>query len=81
MKKVINLPTNPCHCIDFMALVRKVPLKKFDPLVKIFQGFAIALTSVVTKAGHNCEEIRTYHFLTLTEWTASRVKEEESQKK
>ena len=57
MKKVRNLPTNPCHCIDFIALVRKVPLKKFDPPVKTFHGFAIALTSMVTKAGHNCEGI------------------------
>ena len=41
-----------------MALIRKVPLKKLDPPVKTFYGFAIALTSMVTKAGHNCEEIR-----------------------
>ena len=40
-----------------MALVRKVPLKKLDPPVKIFRDFAIALTSMVTKAGHNCDEI------------------------
>ena len=57
MKKMRNLSTNLCHCIDFMALVRKVNLKKFDPPVKIFHGFAIALTPMVTKAGHNCEEI------------------------
>ena len=57
MKKVRNLPTNPCHCIDFMALMRKVPLKKFDPPVKTFHGFAVALTSIVTKVGHNCEKI------------------------
>ena len=48
---------NPCHCIDFMALVRNVPLKKLDPLVKTFHDFAIALISTVTTAGHNCEEI------------------------
>ena len=48
---------NPCHCIDFMALVRKVLLKKLDPPVKTFHGFVIALTSIVTKTGHNCEEI------------------------
>ncbi|KAI4833001.1 hypothetical protein KUCAC02_015935 [Chaenocephalus aceratus] len=40
-----------------MALVRKVPLKKLDPPVKTFHDFAIALTSMVTKAGHNCDEI------------------------
>ena len=40
-----------------MALVRKVPLKELDPLVKTFHGFAIALTSMVTKVGQNCEEM------------------------
>ncbi len=40
-----------------MALVRKVPLKELDPPVKTFSDFAIALTSMVTKAGHNCDEI------------------------
>ena len=62
-----------------MALVRKIPLKKPDPPLKTFHGFAIALTSMVTKAGHNCEEI--HIILSLTERTASRVKEEEIQKK
>ena len=61
-----------------MALVKKVTLKKLDPRVKTFHGFAIALTSMVTKAGHNCEEI---HIIFDTERTASRVKGEESQKK
>ena len=42
---------------DFMFLVRKVPLRKLDPLVKTFHGFAIALTSMITKAVHNCDEI------------------------
>ena len=40
-----------------MALVRKIPLKKLDYRVRTFHGFAIALTCMVTKAGHNCEEI------------------------
>ena len=40
-----------------MAFVRKVPLEKLDPLVKRFHDFAIALTSMVPKAGHNCDEI------------------------
>ena len=48
---------NPCHCIDFMALVRKVSLKKLDLPVKEFHGFDIALTSMITKAGQNYEEI------------------------
>ena len=80
MKKVRHLPTNPCHCIDFIALVRKVPLKKFDPPVKTFHGFAVALTSMVTKAGHNREEIHII-FDTYREDYIKSVKEEESQKK
>ncbi len=40
-----------------MALVRKVPLKKLDPPIKTFNDFAIALTSMVTNAGHSCDEI------------------------
>ena len=43
--------------IDFMALVRKVTLKKFEPPVKTFNDFAIALTSIITNAGHKCDEI------------------------
>jgi len=39
--------------IDFMAMARNVPLKKLDPPVKTFHDFAIALTSMITKAGHN----------------------------
>ncbi|KAI4829411.1 hypothetical protein KUCAC02_023452, partial [Chaenocephalus aceratus] len=50
-------PQTHAIIIDFMALVRKVPLKKLDPPVKTFHDFAIALTSMVTKAGHNCDEI------------------------
>lgn len=38
-------------------MVRKVSLKKFDLPVKTFHDFAIALTPMVTKAGHNCDEI------------------------
>ena len=40
-----------------MALVRKVPLKKLHPPVKTFHHFAIALTSMITKAGLNSDEI------------------------
>ena len=43
--------------IDFMAFVRKIPIKKLHPPIKTFHDFAIALTSMVTKAGHNCDEI------------------------
>ena len=50
-------PQSHAIVIDFMALVRKVPLKKLDPPVKTFHDFATALTSMVTKAGHNCDEI------------------------
>ena len=74
-------PQSHAIIIDFMAFVRKVPLKKLDPPVKTFHDFAIALTSMVTKAGHNCDEI---HIVFDTyRRTASRMKrgrEEESQK-
>ena len=43
--------------IDFMAFVRKIPIKKLHPPIKTFHDFAITLTSMVTKAGHNCDEI------------------------
>ena len=50
-------PQTHAIVIDFMALVRKVPLKKLDPPVKTFHNFAIALTSMITKAGHNSDEV------------------------
>ena len=50
-------PKTHAIVIDFLALVRKVPLKKLDPPVKTFHDFAIALTSMITKAGHNSDEI------------------------
>ena len=40
-----------------MAFVRKVPLKKLQPPVKTFYDVATALTSMVTKAGQNSDEI------------------------
>ena len=43
--------------IDFMVLVRKVSLKNLDPPVKTFCDFAVALTSMITKAGHASDEI------------------------
>ena len=67
-------PQTHAIIIDFMALVRKVPLKKLDPPVKTFSDFAIALTSMVTKAGHNCDEIHM-----LTERTASRMQREKEE--
>ena len=51
-------PQTHAIIIDFMAFVRKVLLKKLDPPVEIFNDFAIiALTSMVIKARHNCNEI------------------------
>ena len=50
-------PQTHAIVIDFMALVRKLPLKKLHPPVKTFHDFAIALTSMVTRAGHNSDEI------------------------
>jgi hypothetical protein len=50
-------PRTHAIIIDFMAFVRKIPLKKLDPPVKTFHDFALALTSMVTKAGHNSDEI------------------------
>ena len=50
-------PQTHAIVIDFMALVRKVPLKKLDPPeapVKTFHDFAIVL---ITKARHNSDEI------------------------
>ena len=50
-------PQTHAIIIDFMALVRKLYLKKLYPPVKTFHDFAIALTSMITKAGHNSDEI------------------------
>ena len=50
-------PQSHAIVIDFMTLVRKVTLKKFEPPVKTFNDFAIALTSIITYAGHKCDEI------------------------
>ena len=41
---------------NFMALVKKVPLKKLDLPVKTFHDFAIALTSMIIKVGHNSDD-------------------------
>jgi hypothetical protein len=49
-------PTNAC-IIDFMALVRKVPLKKLEPPVKTFHDLAIALTTMITNTACKCDEI------------------------
>lgn len=47
----------PTHAmvIDFMALVRKVPLKKLNPPVKTFHDFAATLMSMITRVGQNCD--------------------------
>jgi len=74
-------PQTHAIIIDFMALVRKVTLKKFEPHVEAFNDFAIALTSISPMLGTNV--MRFTSFSTITERTASRMgrgKEEESQK-
>jgi hypothetical protein len=52
-----TVPQTHAIIIDFMALVRKVPLKKLHPPVKTFHDFVVALTSIVVQAGHNSDEI------------------------
>ena len=42
--------------IDFMAMIRKIPLKKLDPPIRHCMT-AIALTSIFTKAGDYSDEI------------------------
>ena len=49
-------PTN-AFIIDFMALVRKVPLKKLEPPVKTFHDLAISLTAMITNAACKSNEI------------------------
>ena len=51
-KKRLETPP-PTHAIviDFMALVRKIPVKKLNLPVKTFYDFALALTSTITKVG------------------------------
>ena len=81
-KEPESSPQTHAIIIDFMALVRKIPLKKLDPLVKTFYDFAIALASMVTKAVQNSIEILI--FTIITERTVSRIQrgeEEESQEK
>ena len=50
-------PWTNAYIIDFMALVRKVYLKKLEPPVKIFHDLALALTGIITNTACNCEEI------------------------
>ena len=50
-------PSTNAYIIDFMALVRKVPLKKLEPPVKTFHDLALALTAMITNIARNCEEI------------------------
>jgi hypothetical protein len=49
-------PTKP-YTIDFMAMFRKIPLKKLEPPVKTFNDFAAALTKIIVNAGGNSDEI------------------------
>ena len=74
-------PQTHAIIIYFKALVRKVPLKKLDPPVKTFHDFAVALTSTVTKAGHNCDDIHIV-FEACREYSIKNAeREEESRKK
>ena len=49
-------PTN-AFIIDFMALVRKVPLKKLELPAKMFHDLVIALTAMITNAARKSDEI------------------------
>ena len=50
------LPTK-AYVVDFMAMVRKIPLKKLEPPVKTSNDFAVALTKMIVNAGYNSDEI------------------------
>ena len=56
-KEQETTPSTNAYIIDFMALVRKVPLKKLEPPVKTFHDLAVALTAMITNTASNCEEI------------------------
>ena len=50
-------PLTNAFIINFMALVRKVPLKKLEPPVKTFHDLAIALTAMITNTVWKSDEI------------------------
>ena len=50
-------PPTKAYIIDFMAMVRKISLKKLEPAVKTFNDFAVALTKIIVNAGCNNDEI------------------------
>ena len=50
-------PPTKAYIIDFMVMVRKIPLKKLEPPVKTFNDFAAALTKIIVNAGGNSDEI------------------------
>ena len=52
-----TLPSTSVCIIDFMALVRTVSLKNRQPPVKTFHDFATALTSMISSAAHNSDEV------------------------
>ena len=56
-KEQETTPSTNAYIIDFMALVRKVPLKKLEPPVKTFHDLAVALTAMITNTACNCEQI------------------------
>jgi len=41
--------------IEFMAMVRKIPLKKLNFPVKTFRDFAAPLMSMITRVAQNCD--------------------------
>jgi hypothetical protein len=45
------------YIIDFMAMVKKIPFKKLEPPVKIFNDLAVALTKIIVNAGRSSDEI------------------------
>jgi hypothetical protein len=54
-KEQETTPSTNTYIIDFIALVRKVPLKKLEPPVKTFHNLAIGLTAMITNTAYNCE--------------------------
>ena len=52
-----NKTPTKAYIIDFMAMVRKIPLKKLEPAMKTFNDFAVALTKIIINAGSNSDEI------------------------
>ena len=56
-KGPITPPPTKAYIIDFMAMVRKIPLKQLLPIVKTFNDFAVALTKIIVNAACNSDKI------------------------